>query len=138
MGGGGGSTATMVLGLSPQSSKWVLVYFPVSWLTQVRARTQAPSPSPVRPRPGHHCGRPHPALPSQVGPAQLGDIRILPVFARNTGVDIATINLVWTFGFFGYMVGSLATSWMFASRFRSDGSKLAFLATTIAITGVSC
>jgi hypothetical protein len=25
----------MVLGLGPDSSKWILVYFPVSWLTQV-------------------------------------------------------------------------------------------------------
>ena len=33
-------------------------------------------------------------------------------------------------------VGSLATSWIFASRFQSAASKLTFLAVTIAITGV--
>ena len=32
-----------------------------------------------------------------VGPTQ-------PYLAQKTGVDIGTINLVWTFGFFGYMV----------------------------------
>ena len=35
-------------------------------------------------------------------------------------------------------VGSLATSWIFAARFRSDAAKLLFLAVTIAITGVCC
>ena len=127
----------MVLGLSPQSSKWILLYFPVSWLTQVRGQTQDPSPLIQF---GHGLvttvvGPTQPYLARSVAP-YLCNFRVLPLFARNTGVDIATINLVWTFGFFGYMVGSLATSWMFASRFRSDGSKLAFLATTIAITGV--
>ncbi len=28
---------------------------------------------------------------------------------RNTGVAIDTVNFVWTFGFFGFLVGSLIT-----------------------------
>ena len=56
---------------------------------------------------------------------------------RNTGVDIATINLVWTFGFFGYMVGSLATSFVFKEYIKSEKAKLSFLAITKCITGVS-
>ena len=61
----------------------------------------------------------------------------LVVLLRNTGVDIATINLVWTFGFFGYMVGSLATSFVFKEYIKSEKGKLSFLAITICITGVS-
>ena len=61
----------------------------------------------------------------------------LVVLLRNTGVDIATINLVWTFGFFGYMVGSLATSFVFKEYIKSEKAKLSFLAITICITGVS-
>ena len=51
------------------------------------------------------------------------------------GVD--TINLVWTFGFFGYMIGSLATSFVFKEYLKRDGAKLVFLWITICITGVS-
>ena len=51
-------------------------------------------------------------------------------------MDIATINLVWTFGFFGYMVGSLATSFVFKEYVKSEKAKLSFLASTICVTGV--
>ena len=37
-----------------------------------------------------------------VGPTQ-------PYLAANVNVNIDTINLVWTFGFFGYTVGALIT-----------------------------
>ena len=87
--------------MSPESSKWIKVYFPVSWLTQF----------------GHGL------VTTVVGPTQ-------PYLAENTGVDIATINLVWTFGFFGYMVGSLATSFIFKEYMKSDKAKLVFLAAT--------
>eukprot|EP00090_Calanus_glacialis_P002229 TRINITY_DN11674_c0_g1_i1.p1 TRINITY_DN11674_c0_g1~~TRINITY_DN11674_c0_g1_i1.p1 ORF type:complete len:456 (-),score=102.67 TRINITY_DN11674_c0_g1_i1:161-1528(-) len=97
----------MVLGLDPDSSKWICVYFPVSWLTQF----------------GHGL------VTTVVGPTQ-------PYLAKNTGVDIATINLVWTFGFFGYMVGSLATSFVFKEYIKSEKAKLSFLAITICITGI--
>ena len=55
---------------------------------------------------------------------------------RNTGVQIDTINLVWTFGFFGYMVGSLGTSFIFKEYLKKDGAKLIFLWLTICLTGV--
>eukprot|EP00092_Neocalanus_flemingeri_P007291 GFUD01007873.1.p1 GENE.GFUD01007873.1~~GFUD01007873.1.p1 ORF type:complete len:462 (+),score=106.98 GFUD01007873.1:184-1569(+) len=96
----------MVLGLDADSSRWICIYFPVSWLTQF----------------GHGL------VTTVVGPTQ-------PYLARNTGVDIATINLVWTFGFFGYMVGSLATGFVFKEYIKSEKAKLSFLSITICITG---
>jgi len=96
----------MVLGLDSDSSKWICIYFPVSWLTQF----------------GHGL------VTTVVGPTQ-------PYLARNTGVDIATVNLVWTFGFFGYMVGSLTTSFVFKEFIKSEKAKLVFLSVTIFITG---
>ena len=96
----------MVLGLDHDSSRWLLFYFPVSWLTQF----------------GHGL------VTTVVGPTQ-------PYLARNTGVDIDTINLVWTFGFFGYMVGSLGTSFIFKEYLKADWAKLVFLSVTICTTG---
>ena len=52
-------------------------------------------------------------------------------------MDIDTINLVWSFGFFGYMVGSLGTSFIFKEYLKKDWAKLVFLAVTICVTGVS-
>ena len=97
----------MVLGLDSSSSKWILVYFPVSWITQF----------------GHGL------VTTVVGPTQ-------PYLARNTGVNIDTINLVWTFGFFGYMVGSLGTSFIFKRYLKKPAAKLCFLWLTIFLTGV--
>jgi len=96
----------MVLGLDSDSSKWILIYFPVSWLTQF----------------GHGL------VTTVVGPTQ-------PYLAKNTGVEIDTINLVWSFGFFGYMVGSLGTSFIFKEYLRKDWAKLVFLWLTICVTG---
>ena len=56
---------------------------------------------------------------------------------RNTGVNIDTINLVWTFGFFGYMIGSLGTSFIFKRYLRRPAAKLCFLWLTIFLTGVT-
>ena len=50
-------------------------------------------------------------------------------------MTIDTVNLVWSFGFLGYMVGSLGTSFVFKERIRSGAAKLAFLFSTIAFTG---
>merc|ERR1711997_936361 len=58
-----------------------------------------------------------------------------PYLARNTGVDIDTINLVCSFGFFGYMVGSLGTSFIFKEYLKADWAKLVFLSVTICATG---
>ena len=50
-------------------------------------------------------------------------------------MDIDTINLVWSFGFFGYMVGSLGTSFIFKEYLKADWAKLVFLSVTICATG---
>ena len=47
----------------------------------------------------HHLQFGHGLVTTVVGPTQ-------PYLAQKTGVDIGTINLVWTFGFFGYMVAN--------------------------------
>jgi hypothetical protein len=67
-----------------EDKKWLACYFPSSWLTNL----------------GHGM------VVTVVGPTQ-------PYLAQNVGVDIAIINLVWSFGFFGYMVGSLGTGFVF-------------------------
>jgi MFS family permease len=36
-----------------------------------------------------------------------------PYLARNVGVGVDLINLVWTFGFLGYVVGSLIAGMVF-------------------------
>ena len=41
-----------------------------------------------------------------VGPMQ-------PYLARNVEVKIDLINLVWTFGFAGYVIGALVTGFIF-------------------------
>ena len=41
-----------------------------------------------------------------VGPSQ-------PYIAKNVGVDIATINLLWSFQFFGFLLGSIASGFVF-------------------------
>jgi hypothetical protein len=51
-------------------------------------------------------------------------------------VAIDTVNLVWTFGFLGYLVGSLLTGCIFKQYVRTATAKLLFLFTTICITGV--
>jgi predicted lipid-binding transport protein (Tim44 family) len=55
---------------------------------------------------------------------------------RNTGVAIDTVNFVWTFGFLGYLVGSLLTGLVFKRFIRTAAGKLVFLFATICLTGV--
>ena len=55
---------------------------------------------------------------------------------RHTGVAIDTVNFVWTFGFLGYLVGSLLTGFIFKQYVRTAAGKLVFLSSTICITGV--
>ena len=61
---------------------------------------------------------------------------ILNQTSRNTGVAIDTVNFVWTFGFLGYLVGSLLTGLVFKQFIRTAGAKLTFLFLTICVTGV--
>jgi len=51
-------------------------------------------------------------------------------------VAIDTVNFVWTFGFFGFLVGSLLTGFVFKQYIRSDVGKLIFLFSTIFLTGI--
>jgi len=95
-----------MLGLDDDGTKWILVYFPVSWLTQF----------------GHGL------VTTIVGPTQ-------PYLAENVNVDIDIINLVWTFGFFGFLVGSLATGFIFKRYVQSTTAKMVFLCVNILITG---
>jgi hypothetical protein len=41
-----------------------------------------------------------------VGPTQ-------PYLAQNVGVEVNLINLVWTLGFLGYMIGGLSAGFTF-------------------------
>ena len=70
----------------------------------------------------------HGLMITVVGPSQ-------PYIARNVDVKIDTINLVWTFGFAGYLTGSLFTGYIL-KRFATSGrGKLAFLWGTMCLNG---
>ncbi|XP_023332152.1 sodium-dependent glucose transporter 1A isoform X2 [Eurytemora carolleeae] len=96
-----------MFGLDRDSSIWLSIYFPVSWLTQF----------------GHGL------VTTVVGPTQ-------PYLARNTGVAIDTVNLVWTFGFIGFLLGSLLTGFIFKQFITSARGKLIFLFSSISLTGI--
>ena len=50
-------------------------------------------------------------------------------------VDIDTINLVWTFGFVGFIIGSLISGFIFRRFCKAKGSKMWFLASSFFING---
>ena len=64
--------------------RWLVGYFTSSWITNF----------------GHGL------VVTVVGPTQL-------YIAQNVGVEKDTINLLWTFGFFGFLVGSFASGFLF-------------------------
>ena len=68
-------------------------------------------------------------LGSFVGPMQ-------PYLAKKLDVNIDTINLVWTFGFVGFVIGSLVAGFVFRQFCKAKQSKMWFLATTFMINGV--
>ena len=65
-------------------NKWYALYVVSSWLANIG----------------------HGAMITVVGPAQ-------PYIAANVGVNIDTINILWTFGFAGYVVGAIATGFIY-------------------------
>ena len=67
-----------------EDKKWLACYFPSSWLTNI--------------------GRG--MVMTVVGPTQ-------PYLAQNVGVKVNLINLVWTLGFLGYMIGGLSAGFTF-------------------------
>ena len=48
----------------------------------------------------------HGLVVTVVGPTQ-------PYIAKNVGVEVDTINLLWSFGFFGFAVGAVAAGFLF-------------------------
>jgi len=96
-----------MLGLDRESSIWMGIYFVVSWTTQF----------------GHGM------ITTVVGPTQ-------PYLAKNTGVAIDTVNFVWTFGFFGFLVGSLLTGFVYKKYITSARGKLTFLFINICLSGI--
>lgn len=93
--------------LSGSEIRWLACYFASSWLTNF----------------GHGL------VVTVVGPTQL-------YIAQNVGVEKDTINLLWTFGFFGYLVGSLATGFIFKKYFKTQMAKTSFLCVTMMINGL--
>ena len=68
-------------------------------------------------------------LGSFLGPMQ-------PYLAKKLDVEIDTINLVWTFGFVGFIIGSLVAGFVFRRFCKAKQSKMWFLAITFMINGV--
>ena len=67
-----------------EDNKWYAWYVASSWL----------------------CNVGHGMMVTVVGPTQ-------PYLARNVGVNIDVVNLVWTAGFGGYVIGALATGFVY-------------------------
>ena len=87
-------------------SKWLLAFVTSSWLSNF----------------GHGL------VVTVVGPTQ-------PYLALNVGVDIDTINLVWTFGFLGFTIGSLVSGFIFRRFCSTPKSKMGFLWITMFLNG---
>lgn len=66
------------------NKKWYFLYFASSWLANIG----------------------HGAVVTVLGPMQ-------PYIAVNVDVNIDTINLLWSFGFFGFAVGALGSGFVF-------------------------
>ena len=60
-----------------------------------------------------------------------------PFLAYNLQTDTQTINLVWTLGFLGFLVGSLITSHIFTRCLDTSAKKLLFMSTVMFITGLA-
>ena len=61
---------------------------------------------------------------------------IQPYLAKKLDVEIDTVNLVWTFGFVGFIIGSLAAGFVFRRFCKAKQSKMWFLASTFSINGL--
>ena len=61
---------------------------------------------------------------------------IQPYLAQKLDVEIDTVNLVWTFGFVGFIIGSLAAGFVFRRFCKAKQSKMWFLASTFSINGL--
>ena len=70
----------------------------------------------------------HGMVVTVVGPTQ-------PYLALNVGVDIDTINLVWTFGFLGFTLGAIGTGLVFRRFCTTPKSKMMFLWSSMFLNG---
>ena len=60
-----------------------------------------------------------------------------PFLAYNLQTDTQTINLVWTLGFLGFLIGSLITSHIFTKYLTNSIKKMSFMSFVMVITGVA-
>ena len=60
-----------------------------------------------------------------------------PFLAYNLNTDTQTINLVWTLGFLGFLVGSLIASHIFTRYLRTSLRKLMFMSSVMLLTGLA-
>lgn len=88
-------------------TKWYLCYFGASWL----------------------CSIGHGLVVTVVGPTQ-------PYIAQNVGVEIDIINLLWSFGFFGFLLGSIIAGFVFRRYCDTGFKKMVFLSVTMGFNGV--
>ena len=70
------------------------------------------------------------AINTIVGPLQ-------PYLAYNLETDTSTINLVWTLGFIGFLLGSLLIGTVFTRYITSSRGKLFFMFIVLLLTGLS-
>lgn len=70
------------------------------------------------------------AIQTITGPMQ-------PYLAYNLATDTSTINLVWTLGFSGFLIGSILTSHIFTKHLTSSKMKLGFMSSVLLSTGIS-
>eukprot|EP00092_Neocalanus_flemingeri_P019142 GFUD01020736.1.p1 GENE.GFUD01020736.1~~GFUD01020736.1.p1 ORF type:complete len:479 (-),score=106.16 GFUD01020736.1:18-1454(-) len=94
--------------LNPAEVSWSVAYVCLAWLAQLG----------------------NGAIQTITGPMQ-------PYLAYNLRTDTQTINLVWTLGFSGFLLGSLFTSNVFTKYLTTSHKKLSFMSLAHLLTGVS-
>jgi len=94
--------------LSPAEMSWSISYVTVSWAAELG----------------------NGAIQTITGPMQ-------PFLAYNLQTDTQTINLVWTLGFLGFLIGSLITSHIFTKYLTNSIKKMSFMSFVMVITGVA-
>ena len=60
-----------------------------------------------------------------------------PFLAYNLQTDTQTINLVWTLGFLGCLIGSLITSHIFTKYLKTSLRKMIFMSFVMFLTGLA-
>ena len=94
--------------LTPAEVSWSAVFVVLAWLAQLG----------------------NGAIQTITGPMQ-------PYVAYNLNTDMRTINLVWTLGFSGFLLGSFFTSNIFTKYLTTSCKKLSFMSFVLLLTGIS-